>query len=333
MTGHRDGILKVNFCTIKLSEFEEADVIISVSKDNTLKIWNYRTQECLQTLSDLIHKISNFIIFNNMIIIGSQDTKLKIYDFKTTVNQNVTTYLENKGSLNRQSSAKITSMDMTHDQKLFTILSKDSSIEFFKILSNAEIKKRLLNDELLKSNLKKREKLLNKDKISDITNNVKSLIKDNNYNYKVKFFPLFKFFNDALITGIVFLNNTRKNNTCDFIISLKNNSLECYEMVTKLLSENIYKDFEFGGSTTVKVDENNMQINKSYVVASNGHRDIIRLVKFGEEASLVLTASNESVKIWNLFLVNWNKTIELEKVISGCFILQDKYVSDFIMLF
>ena len=223
-------------------------------------------------------------------------------------------------------------MSITQDQKLITVLSKDSSIEFFKLLSNTEIKKRLLNEELVRSKIKKKEKLLNKDKIVEVTNNVKSLIKSNTYNFKSKFFPLFKFFNDAQITGIVFMSNTRKTNAYDFVISLKNNSLEAYEMVTKLLNENIYKDFEFEQEVSIKVDASNLEINKSFVISSYGHRDIIRLVKFGEEASLIFTASNESVKIWNLFLINATKTIDLEKVVSGCFILQDRYVSYYLLI-
>ena len=283
--------------------------------------------------------MSSFLVFNDLLILGSQDTKLKIYTFQTNDHKNDeksitpnTTYLENKGSLNRQSSAKIISMSITQDQKLITVLSKDSSIEFFKLLSNTEIKKRLLNEELVRSKIKKKEKLLNKDKIVEVTNNVKSLIKSNTYNFKSKFFPLFKFFNDAQITGIVFMSNTRKTNAYDFVISLKNNSLEAYEMVTKLLNENIYKDFEFEQEVSIKVDASNLEINKSFVISSYGHRDIIRLVKFGEEASLIFTASNESVKIWNLFLINATKTIDLEKVVSGCFILQDRYVSYYLLI-
>jgi len=326
LSGHKDEILKLKFHTIKINEFEDIEVIVSTSKDNSLKIWNFRLQECMQTVSDLVHKVSNFLIINDILIIGSLDKKLKIYTFSTIVNQNITTYLVSKGSFHRQSTTKILSMEITNDQKLFSILSKDSSIEFFKILSNSEIKKRMINEELLSSNIKKREKLLNKEKITNASNNIKELLKTEKYNFKMKFFPLFKFFNDALITGVIFLNNNKKSNSYEFMISLKNNSLENYEISTKLLTENIYKDFDFGEELVVKINEDNLQINKNFVVSSYGHRDVIRLVKFGEEASLIFTASNESVRIWNLFLINVNKTIELERVVSGCFLLQDRYV-------
>jgi len=155
------------------------EVIISAARDNTLKVWNYKIQECVQTMSHLVHKVSDFIAYNNVVVVGSYDNKLKIYSLAQDENEGIKTYLQPKGTLTRQISAKIISMNITNDQRLFAILSADSSIEFFKILSNAEIKKRMINVETAK--LKKKEKLIKKDQKAEILVEVKNLLKSENY--------------------------------------------------------------------------------------------------------------------------------------------------------
>ena len=55
-----------------------------------------------------------------------------------------------KGYLARQSTAKIISLNLSADKKIISILSNDNSIEFLKILSENEIKLRLIKSELEK---------------------------------------------------------------------------------------------------------------------------------------------------------------------------------------
>ena len=77
----------------------------------------------------------------------------------------------------------------------------------------------------------------------------------------------------------------------------------------------------------MKFDEENLNVDKGYSFDSFGHRDVMRFTKFSEMDNMFMTCSNESVKIWNYNNLNVIKGIELEHIISGSFILRDKYVN------
>jgi U3 small nucleolar RNA-associated protein 12 len=334
LTGHKDNITKVSFHQVKFDNLEEMEILISSSKDNTIKLWNIKNQEVLQTIADLVHKVTDFLVIDNTLVVGSYDNKLRLYVFqKKYVNElSVTSYISLKGSLTRQSNYKILSMTITPDSKMFTIVSNDNSIEFFKILSQAELKRRLVHTEMTKIKItEKREKLIIKEKLTETNEKVKNLVTNSEYNLKFNFYSLFKFVseNDNKILGLFFINSTKS--IWRYGIALGNNSIEIYDLSTKLLSQNVFTKTD-SGIEEIKPNADNLSLEKSFGIDSFGHKDIIRFVKFSENDNLFLTASNDSVKLWNYSTLNVIKSNQLESIITGAFIINDKFVIYIIIL-
>ena len=66
-------------------QFDEiSNKLISASNDNSIKIWNLETGECLKTLTDHNDRITSILIVpNNKIISGSFDGTIKIFDLNS----------------------------------------------------------------------------------------------------------------------------------------------------------------------------------------------------------------------------------------------------------
>ena len=60
-------------------------LIASGSVDNTIKIWNYETGECLNTLSGHNSAIKSISSIENtkLLVSGSGDSKIKIWDYES----------------------------------------------------------------------------------------------------------------------------------------------------------------------------------------------------------------------------------------------------------
>lgn len=344
LTGHKDGITKIMFRELQLENVDDgvSEILISSAKDNTIKLWNVKNQETIQTIADLVHKVTDFALTTseNILIVGSYDQKLRLYQFQSIRrdaninNKSSNNYFSMKGFINRQSSAKILSINVSSDEKLISILSNDNTIEFLKILTEKEVKYRLMKTEMDKNEKnEKREKLLIKEKFKEISEKVKNLIKNKEYNYKLKYYSLFKFIGENKLLSLNFVKNSSGSvlvnaakNVYKFSICLGNNSVELYELNTSLVEQNIYYKKGFSIEEK-KADEENLQVNKNSALDSYGHRDIMRHVNFSERENLFLTTSNDSVKLWNYTSLNVAKSINLDSIISAAFILDDKYVN------
>jgi U3 small nucleolar RNA-associated protein 12 len=334
LSGHKDAITKTMFYNVQFENFDEMEILISSSKDNTIKIWNIKNQETLQTIADLVHKVTDFLIYENILILGSFDQKLRLYQFskkELLSGTKDTNYFIMKGFFTRQSSAKILTISISPDNKLISILSNDNSIEFVKILSPSELKRRLVKIEMEKNQKnEKKEKLLNKEKFNETSDKIKNLMEREEYNFKYLFYSLFKFIGEQKISSQIFLKNPlgliNNKNIWKFCLGLGNNSVEIYELNTSLIEQNIFikgNNFNIEEKST---DEESLSVQKSFSVDNFGHREILRFVKISEKDNLYLTASNESVRLWNFGSLSVIKVMNLKNIISGDFILDDKYV-------
>lgn len=55
--------------------------IISASKDGLVKIWEYETQHCVQTITGHRREVWSLCLFENKLITGSKDNHLRVYEY------------------------------------------------------------------------------------------------------------------------------------------------------------------------------------------------------------------------------------------------------------
>jgi U3 small nucleolar RNA-associated protein 12 len=274
LSGHKDNIIKCEFYN------ENEAYAFSLSRDNCLKIWNINNQICIYSHVDMVHKISTYVQLKSMVLFGSFDEKIKIYQVGDLDSEQHTTGKHSsnskvfvvKGSLIRQSKAKVIQI-LNYQNDIISILSSDNSIEIFKVLSQKEVKNRVLLSLLNKdSKNKKREKLIQKDMFTLHQSQCKEIIKSNEYNYSAKFKSLFKFEesnehnNDnkhKKIFSHVIINHNK------FAYASNTNKIDIYSFTTDMLNQNIYSldkaQYEINELTS---STDNLKIKKSFSISS-----------------------------------------------------------------
>lgn len=363
LQGHKDNIIQAEFLNISHKELGSDDTkkryIISASKDNTIKIWNTQTQECLQTLCDFIHKVNRILVLDDMLIVGLYDSKIRLY--KLAFGKDIYSIAHLKGILSRQSSSKIINMSLNMNNKLLVVLSADNTLEFFKVLSEKELLKRLMlienSNESKKSKNKKREILLSEkqSKATDSQENEHELnkilkakseskISQEDYNFKLRFYSFFNFYEENKINSIFPLSYQANNKSVNlskgkwkFGLNMNNNSIEIYEMNNDYFLENIFKNCNEENPIPV-LDKKKLQVKNLYGV-NYGHKDRLRWVKFSSSNSMFITCSNESVLVWNYFLEEEKSpenylmhvpvkviSIDGQSILVGIFVFGDKYI-------
>ena len=266
LVGHKDNIIKCMF-------YGE-DIALSLSKDNSFKIWNLKNQVCIFTHVDVVNKLSNFLVINNDVIFGSYDDKIKIYELNVdnedteainTLKKN--DILKAKGILKKYSKSKVVSFCMSEDEKIFGILSADSSVEFFKVLSKTELRNRLIATMISKDKNGKKEKLIKNEKFKIMISQTKSLIKSKEYNYCAKYKSLFSYEgltskknnNNHKIFDSLFIDN----NT--FAVACNKNSIDIIGFNTMMLTEHIYTA-DKANCTIEEINKENdeLEVSKKY---------------------------------------------------------------------
>lgn len=307
-SGHKDSIIKIKCYNLFSEEGIEYNLLVSCSKDNSLKIWNRSTQECLQTISNLVNKINNFEIYENMLILGTYDQKFSIYKLQVTKskkefensNLNILTIAHLKGSVTRKSSAKIT--DITVFSNILSVFSKDKSVEFFKILSDTEVENRLTLIEC-KKEIKNSAKI---DELKLIDKCSKHL-QCEDYNLGIKFYSLFNFNEEFEIFNVFYINSGYSNKLKDFKICFgtKNNLIQVYEVKTNIFEKNLFKNFKKVKNIDTDLNKYlNPEIGKNihfdhYLSIDIGHRETLRFLKFSSSNSKFLSLSQDCIRIWN----------------------------------
>ena len=294
LSGHKEKINEVKFYD------DNEQFIFSISDDFSFKIWDTNIQKCIYTYSDTANKLTSFINIDSTLLFGTFTKEINIFhinldeyintDIESKLNEkNKNELLINKGVIKKQSNNKTIYLYINDD--IFIVLSNDSSIELFKILSKKELKARLIKYNM---NHKKMNFL-------DAQTNMSQIYKENNYDFKLKFVSVFKF-----------EENVKKNSSSKIISAflLKNNkfgyitnqnSIEIYKYSSDLLSYNIYSINQDNKKIEVlDQSKDKPSVKKIYSIGQNlgGHHSQIYLIKYSPSNQEFYSVSNEEIKLW-----------------------------------
>lgn len=300
LSGHKNAVSKIDLVYLPI-DGEAVPALVTSSKDNTVKLWNFKTQEVLQTIADLINKVTYFEVFEDYLVVGGADKNLKVYQIEPVVENLIKRYLVPRGDLKRKTGDRV--RKIIYERNCLFVLTENSSVEVFKVLRDEETIERL-------SLTSKKENLLKESNRKQAEN----AVEENTYDISEKFFRLFVLENDERISDLVFKGSR-------LYCSLETNAAEIYDV------KFTFPDILFEGMSSVKdiSIEKLVSVDKS-ALFEFGHREVLRFIKFGYKGYNYLTSSNESVKLWNIEADKPIRSIDKTGVNSAIYLASDQYV-------
>ena len=295
LSGHKEKINNVKFYD------ENEQFIFSISDDFSFKIWDTNIQKCIYTYSDIANKLTSFININSTILFGTFSKEINLFyfnvdsylynDIETKLNKkNKNDLLINKGVIKKQSNNKTISFNSNKD--IFIVLSNDSSIELFKILSKKELKARLIKHYI---NVKKMNYL-------EAGTNMTKDYKEKNYDFKFKFKSIFKFQENPkknTSTSKIFSSFLLDNNKIGYITN--KNSIEIYKYSSNFLTEKIFvNNIDNKKIDVLEEDKEELSVKKIYSIGQNlgGHQSQVYLIRYSPNNQEFYSVSSEEIKLW-----------------------------------
>ncbi|RCK63383.1 U3 small nucleolar RNA-associated protein 12 [Candida viswanathii] len=301
LKGHKGPITGVEFLSeAHTDEGEEEDLdkmddyLVSVSRDGLIKLWELKSQQCIEThlahsndcWSMAINKSSDMLITS-----GNKD-QVKVWSVDLEKEDGVK--IHERGSFEKTSKSRSNEIAFrslktsSETVQLFSIQNADRTIEIFRIRSDDEIKRGIT-----KRTKRLKEKGMDEDEI------LESL---QNSEISMLITPFTTIRTMAKITSACWTSNVKK---LDILVSLNNNSIE-YDTIPV-------------PETPKKAQPTDLHSVKLHSIDLLGHRTDIRAMDISpQDNKLLATASNGELKIWNTRTYNVIRTFTLEGGYALC---------------
>nr|XP_033797838.1 WD repeat-containing protein 3 [Geotrypetes seraphini]XP_033797839.1 WD repeat-containing protein 3 [Geotrypetes seraphini]XP_033797840.1 WD repeat-containing protein 3 [Geotrypetes seraphini] len=316
LKGHKDAVTEAIF-------FREKNLLVTSAKDTLVKLWDLDTQHCFKTMVGHRTEVWGMalLVKEKRILTGSGDSELRIWDiayqgetndpeepkFKKykglPSNEENTEESEESpeerilkchkaGSIMREGRDRVVSLRVDHTGRILACHGTDAVLEVFCIFSEDEINKKM------EKKMKKAKKKAKKSNVEDnetepdveitLQDEIQRLIKIK-ASSKVKSFDLVMCSKGELKIALL----------------LQNNCLESYTL-----------------NTMAKVPD----CNKTARITIGGHRSDVRTLSFSSDNIAVLSASAETVKIWNRSTLQCIRTMSCEYALCSLFVPGDRQV-------
>jgi U3 small nucleolar RNA-associated protein 12 len=278
--GHKDQITGLVF----LSK-NGLNHLVSTSKDTLLKVWDLSTQHCVETI--IAHRSEVWAIDclpdESLLLTAATDQEVRVWNVESDVLVNklnpVSTVTDSdksnepgqiqagitlRGKLERVSKERSTTLKVHESGNLFGVQGADRMIEFFKILSKDEIKKKLA-----RKKRRQKEKLKKDGKSTDtadlsLLEEVQTVADEINAGSIIRC--------SAKIRSFVFSNSAVKSSKeFSVVASLTNNSVESHQFDPHVVEEGV------------------KMISS---VQLHGHRSDVRAVALSSDDDMLVSGSN-----------------------------------------
>lgn len=282
LKGHKGEIRGVDF----LREYEvNSDIdsldtyLVSVSKEGTIKLWDLRSQQCIET--HLAHSNECWSlgvdVDKSLLVTSGNKTQAKLWTIDLLKPD--TQKLSEVGTLEKQSKARCLEIafrkfrSMGEDFDIFYLQNADRTVELYRLRNADELKKGIANrTKRLKAKGYSSEEILESLKESEISMRVASL-------QAIRA--------DAKVKSCCWIASDVPNlKRIDLVVSLVNNCIEYYRLP---VDEGLKK---------IKPSE--AHTSKQYSIDLPGHRADIRSMDLSSDNKLLATVSDGEMKIWNI---------------------------------
>ncbi|XP_056016020.1 WD repeat-containing protein 3-like isoform X2 [Ostrea edulis] len=312
LKGHKGQITQVVF-------LKERNVIVSSSKDTFIKFWDLDTQHCFKTLVGHRSEVYDFVVVRNgqRLITGSADSELRVWDIeyvdslnseedeepalkRIKMEEEVGEEEEEEedlhilkctkiGSVMRQGRDRLMSMTTDANGSVLICHGNNKFLEVFKLPSIDDLKKHLA----------KRQKKLRKkarDSGTDCVGEAMLTVTDEIIQYGLH----------KMAANIVSVDTVLENpGQCKVLVLLNNNMLQ---------------------HCSLGLDQKQNDPQGMTKLSLPGHRSDVRTLCFSSDNTAILSASGESVKIWNRASNQCIRTMTCDYALCSVFAPGDRHI-------
>lgn len=297
LSGHNNAITLLAFLT--------DNHIVSSSKDSMMKLWDLQALHCIETIVTHPAEVAGFIFTSDksMMLTAGADQFLRLFKIDHVALENklksaeggveadgISSVFTFYGEVQRSSRDRALQISVYTDesQSSFGVLSSDKSIELFKYATVEDVKKKL----------NRRKKRLREKGQEGEAGDVEEAVLPSDM---IKSIHLFR--PDSRARSFDF----KVANPPCLVIGTVVNTVEEMEI-------------DFKASTA------EWEPRLGLVIDLPGHRSEAKVVAVSGDGSMIMSASRESIKIWNSLSGTCIRTMDCSDVLSACFIRNNEYL-------
>ncbi|KAK6352265.1 hypothetical protein TWF730_009096 [Orbilia blumenaviensis] len=322
LKGHKDQITGLEFLHFKAEDFPDDVVpqatidngyLLTTAKDTLIKLWDLSSQHCVET--HVAHAGECWALGvtadEEGAITAGNDGEMKVWTIERRViatagaGEDVTRIAE-QGVVHRNSRERPYSIAWHPNGRFFAAHGSDKSVEIFKVRNEKEIQKVIARK-------KKRKRGKGKDDTGDVE-------MDDGQEVKLDVADVFVQHTLVRTPGkarsVHWASGSGKSKSLQLLVSTSNNLLEFYDIPS---TKEKSKD-------KTEKDASISEYTKLYSVELPGHRTDVRALSLSSDDSLLASASNGSLKIWNVRTGTCVRTFECGYALCCAFLPGDKIV-------
>ncbi|KAI0776016.1 WD-repeat-containing protein [Trametes elegans] len=328
LRGHRDQITAIRFVRPAAQSAPSTSAgttpgyLLTSSKDTFLKIWDLQTQHCIQTV--VAHRSEVWTMDLNpehdLVFTGSGEGELKAWRIDhealarglgETETGEVTKFVLPVTTLPLASSHRVAQITFHPHQPYLAVQSHDKSVEVFRIRTEEEVKKKQARRRrrAKEKELEKKGKKKGDDAEADVQVDAKH--DENSVELADLFTPYLIVRASGKIRSFDFGDEeaSGKGNTHLFV-ALSTNALEVYSI-----------------PPPTKAKDAAPEATRIFSVDLPGHRTDVRTLCLSSDDALLASASNGSLKIWNMKTTACIRTMDCGYAICSTFLPGDRQVA------
>ncbi|KIK99259.1 hypothetical protein PAXRUDRAFT_822951 [Paxillus rubicundulus Ve08.2h10] len=321
LRGHRDQITGIRFLAPpelpSTSTGSSTHFLLSTSKDTLMKLWDLSTQHCVQTVVAHRSEVWSMDVNpqQNLIFTGSSEGDLKMwtidYDaiaegLKTTESGEVSKMILAIATLPLASRHRVSQVLFHKTQPCLAVQSHDRSIEIFRIRTEDEIRKKQVRR-------RKRAKEKSKSKKGELDDKADE---DDAGPDEIGLIDL--------LTPYLVVRANAKIRSFDFGVGDASSHKPGVQLFLALAS-NALEVYDIPPATKSK--EEVPQATRIYSLDLPGHRTDVRTLCLSSDDQLLASASNGSLKLWNMKTTACIRTIDCGSAICSTFLPGDRHIA------
>lgn len=256
---------------------EGEEWLISTSKDGLIKVWDLKVQQCVETHVAHVGECWSMGVHEDLVITAGADNQIKLWNLN--FEESAGSMLIEKGTHEKQSRQRGVAIQFTtvsDETTFFFIQNADRSVETFRLRKQDEIAKAL----------KKREKRLTEKGLSE--DEIQQNLKDSFTSFIMHPFQIVR--SIYKVRSVCWATTTTSK--LDLVVTTANNTVDYYSIKYQ------------------KREPTMPSPPKLHSIDIRGHRSDVRAIDISGDNKLLATASNGTLKIWNIKTNSCIRTFE-----------------------